>query len=265
MRATRNPIRRNRNIGTKKSGYGCNNKLVIPQKSDDTRMFWELLPDYKVITCKLNGKDIKFIVEPTKPNYRYCCTIEDIMYLLKYVPEKDISTLDLFVFRQPKRKEEILKPVWGRVDFSFDNGKYSGPAIIFEAIECNKTLYWNRKLDIASIDEIERLRSDGHKIINDKRSFIIHTDFDSTRSTQLYRTLLHEIGHWVHWQKVMLSVNDSHKYYSIPINEREAFAHRYAHELKEKLTNEKVLPFDMRPCEGEGIKQYFDILRIINF
>ena len=40
-----NPSRRNRNIGTAKSGHGQNNRLVIPARWSDDRVFWEKLRD----------------------------------------------------------------------------------------------------------------------------------------------------------------------------------------------------------------------------
>ena len=69
----------------------------------------------------------------------------------------------------------------------------------------------------------------------------------------MFRTLLHEVGHWVDYlEKVERpeaagvesfdTLND--RYFSRPKQEREAFAHRYADELGNKLKKFGLLPFD---------------------
>ncbi|MDJ0797430.1 MAG: hypothetical protein QNJ51_11470 [Calothrix sp. MO_167.B12] len=47
------------------------------------------------------------------------------------------------------------------------------------------------------VKELERLREDGHRTATDKRHYLISSTLDSIRNTQLYRTLHHEIGHYV--------------------------------------------------------------------
>ena len=98
------------------------------------------------------------------------------------------------------------------------------------------------------------LRMEGWTVITRVGSkYIIQTDEKSTRNTQLYRTIIHEVGHWVDYlEKVerpeangvesYAVLND--RYFSRPRQEREAFAHRYADELGDKLKKFGLIPFD---------------------
>lgn len=66
MRKGWNPTRRNKNIGTKKSGYGKDNRLVIPKRHSDISIFWERLNNSVCFEKTINkNKKITFIVEPT--------------------------------------------------------------------------------------------------------------------------------------------------------------------------------------------------------
>ncbi len=249
MRSTWNPARRNKNIGTKKSGHGKDNKMVIPNRFRDSRAFWEHLNGYEATTRIINDNEINFFVEPTINNYKYHCTIDDIEYLLSFVPEDDIGILDLIVFRQPKSKEQIISPAWGRMDFRMDIGKDFYTAVIIEAIDIEKHFYWEKSLSPSQSIELEKLRQDGHRVTQDKRGYDICCSSDSVRNTQLYRTLYHEIGHWVQWQNtVLIPDGTAEDYYKIPQAEREVFAHRYADILHEKLLNQGVIPFERKPC-----------------
>ena len=259
MRGTWNPTRRNKNIGTRKAGHGSNNKMVIPKRFRDSRAYWEQLNDYIAATRIVYEKEIHFFVEPTANNYKYHCTIDDVAYLLSHVPEEDIGILDLIVFRQPKKKEQIISPVWGMVDFCMDIGKNFYTAIILEATDVDRPIYWDKSLTPDDMAELERLRQDGHPIIQNKRGYDIFCSSASVRNTQLYRTLLHEIGHWVQWQStVLIPGGSAENYYRIQESEREVFAHRYADRLYGKLLNEGVIPFDKKFCPPDNkINAYF--------
>ena len=259
MRGTWNPTRRNKNIGTKKSGHGRNNKMIIPKRFRDSRAFWEHLNGYVATTRTINDKEINFFIEPTINNYKYHCSVDDIAYLLSFVPEDDIDILDLIVFRQPKKKEQIISPVWGRVDFCMDIGKYFYTAIIIEAIDINEVIYWDKSLSPSKATELDRLKQDGHYITEDSREYKILCSSDSVRNTQLYRTLFHEIGHWVQWKNIVLVPDGSaDDYYRIPESEREVFADKYSDRLCEKLLNEGIIPFDRKICPSDNkIHAYF--------
>ncbi len=83
------------------------------------------------------------------------------------------------------------------------------------------------------------------------------------RNTQLYRTLPHEIGHYVDYlEKVKESSRNEpdrrsaleDQYHSRPSKEKEASAHRYADNFRKQKTEEGFLPFD-RILDQGNIKQ----------
>lgn len=251
MRKVWNPTRRNRNIGTSKAGHGENNKMVIPDRFMDYKIFWERIDDYKVHTREISGRIVKFLVESNKRNHLHCCSVGDVAFLLSVLPPEDWEGVNLFIFRQPKRKEEILSSVWGRLGYNVEIGSFKGSAIILESIDLSKPLIWSKSLTPETTVELERLEHDGHKVIQENRAFIIENTHESVRATQLYRTLLHEIGHWVQWNTLVLRPSkeglDSEEleevYFQMTSNEKEVFAHRYADNMRKKLIENKVIPF----------------------
>jgi hypothetical protein len=74
---------------------------------------------------------------------------------------------------------------------------YSGPAIIIEAVNPAKPIKFGKRLSLESVAELERLRVDGHHVRDADKNHQIDSTLESCRATQLYRTLPHEIGHWV--------------------------------------------------------------------
>ena len=76
------------------------------------------------------------------------------------------------------------------------------------------------------------------------------------RDIQLYRTLLHEVGHYVQYLEVVEIPGDDEEpfedwekrsdlYFSIPAMDKEAFANRYAIDMKSKLRIKGIIPFEM--------------------
>lgn len=292
----RNPTRRNRNIGTSKQGYGQDNKLVIPYPAVEIKSFYERLSEYNVIERTINNHKFKFVVEKTRENSFHACTIDDIEKILTQIPKEDYGNLELIVLRQPTRKEENLKSVWGRLIYSYEFENEFYPAVIIEAVDFERSFKWNKKLSIESLKELERLKEDGHKIIMGKRYFEADYEIENIRNTQLYRTLPHEFGHYVHYLKtvekplsklkneveilgIQIADNDTSKsnplfdkwnslddeyfkekeklgdkYFEIPTNEKEVFAHSYADKLKRKLKLEGKIPFN-RIISIENIKK----------
>ncbi|MGH6620127.1 MAG: ImmA/IrrE family metallo-endopeptidase, partial [Alphaproteobacteria bacterium] len=160
----------------------------------------------------------------------------------------------LIVFRQPTRKQEILRPVWGRCVFDADFGSHRGAAVIVDAIDLTKPLRWPNKLLLEDRAELERLIEDGHEVERGRRATILRPSENSVRNTILYRTLLHEIGHWQDWRKQVLEParmsngTDLEKlekaYLARPLSEREKVAHRYAAMQRERFRAAGVIPFD---------------------
>lgn len=251
----RDTTRRNRNIGTSKQGHGKDNELTIPQPAEILKSFYERLDNYKKIPKTINGHDFLFVLEQTRETCEHACSINDISKIIENIPTKDYGDLKLIILRQPKRKEETLSPVWGRLIYSYEfEGDYY-PAIILEAIDFERKFKWTKKLPVESQRELERLREDGHKIVDDKRHFIADYEIDNVRNTQLYRTLIHEIGHYVHYLEFVERPGTDEEefeewekrndlYFNLPKSEKEQFAHKYADRLKKELNEKKIIPFE---------------------
>jgi hypothetical protein len=246
----RDSTRRNRNIGTGKQGHGQNNRLVIPFKNHPIPTFYfENLHNYQSIKRDIEiGVTVTFLVEETREDCFHACTVDDISYLLRFVPPADLEELDLIVLRQPKRKEEVLNTAWGRWVRYVEIDKHEGSAIFLEATSLSTPFHWSKSLSPDWQRELERLRDDGHKITTTKREYEISISLESVRATQLYRTLLHDIGHHVDY------FNDCDAFDKKPSSERERFAHRYADELRLELTRRGIIPFG-RMCSIEMLEQ----------
>lgn len=251
----RNPTRRNRNIGTSKQGHGQNNELTIPWPASTSKTFYERLTNYRKEERAINGTQFIFAVEETRTTSEHACTIDDIAELVNHIPPEDYQDLNLIILRQPKRKEEAISPVWGRLIYCYDFEGESQPAIILEAIDLERTFRWSKKLDPDNQKELERLKQDGHPIIETKRYFEAPYELKNVRNTQLYRTLPHEFGHYKHYlQEVEEPGTDDEpyeqwekrydNYFKIPTQQKEQFAHRYANDLTDKLQRKGIIPFE---------------------
>lgn len=174
--------------------------------------------------------------------------------MISYLPPADYGDLKFIVLRQPKRKEEIISPVWGRLIYSYEfEGAYY-PAIILEAANYKKPLKWKKSLDPDDQLELERLRADGHVFVEDKRSYTAVLERERVRSTQLYRTLLHELGHYVQYLTMVqpfieeISTEDRDQrednYLHLPKDTKEKFAHQYADQWRAKLLAANLIPFE---------------------
>ena len=199
----RNPTRRNRNIGTSKQGYGKNNKLVIPSTNTETKLFYERLKNYKIVERKINNIDFRFVIEKTRKNSFHSCTIDDIVKIIKNIPKQDYGELKLIILRQPTIKQEKLNPVFGRLIYSYEFENKIEPAIIIEAVDFSKKFKWSKKLSPEDQIELKWLINDGFNIKEDKRNYIAEYNIENVRNTQLYRTLIHEFGHYVHYQNIV--------------------------------------------------------------
>ncbi len=263
-----NPTKRNRNIGTDKSGHSQNNKLVVPERWADYRIFWERLTNPIFHPFINNGHEINLVVEPTKEGYIHACTPHDVIRVLELLKQEHLEEIELLVFRQPKKKEEILKPCWGRFVYYADLGGYSGPAVYLEAIQSDCTIKWSKKLNPYQKKELNSLEADGHRIEKVKRGYEINTSIAAVRNTQLFRTLPHEIGHAVDYlyNSLRPSIQSDSEaedeyitavYNAKPSLDKEEYAHRYAREFFEKWSKSGALPFariyGKEELEGMGL------------
>jgi hypothetical protein len=258
MKSGYNPVRRNRNIGTAKQGHGRSGIMIIPSVCNCERIWWENLGPHRVVEETAGLHKVVFIVEQTREGYVHASSVDDICHILSLIPAPDLEFLETVVLRQSTRKQELIKSAWGRLAYSADLGRpgkktrRSGPALFLEAVNPNRIRKWSKNLCPEDFLELDRLRADGHVVEDTGKRFVFHSNFESVRATQLYRTLLHEIGHWVDWlQRVIRPAKAdstlydvlSDRYFACAESEREAFAHQYADALRKRLTAEGRIPF----------------------
>ena len=245
--------RRNRNIGASKSGHGQNNRLTIPQSWADGRLFHEKLSNLVSLELQINKNTVTILIEETHPDFFHACTPSDIERVLKLLPHDHLEPIEMIVLRQPKKKEQILSSVWGRLRYCSDIDQYSGPAVHLEAQPKNRTIRWSKSLAPDEVLELKRLERDGHKIKSDRRYYYITGNLESVRNTQLFRTLPHEIGHYVDYlESVEIPSGDDYEvwkqldslYDTKPSKDKEDFAHRYATEFFEYQNRRGELPFE---------------------
>jgi hypothetical protein len=253
MRKGWDATRRNRNIGTENQGYSKNNEMAIPLCGFISTV-WEKIINfkYKAVVRQIGGKKIVFIVEKTRKDTCHACTIDDICLVLKHVPEKDLEGVSYILLRQPNHKEEMLEPVWGKYFHYITLGPYQdGAAVTLETYNYKKSMFWPNSLTPDDADEVERLKQDGHPMVRTKRGYKFTPNLETVRAKQLYRTLLHEIGHHVDY-----TIN-SETIYSKTSKDKEVFAHSYATKMKEKLTQQGVIPFsrlvELEQIEKDGL------------
>jgi hypothetical protein len=141
----RNPTRRNRNIGTPKSGHGQNNRMTVPEVAHGDHVFWERIDGATEVRRIVSGRVLRFFIQPTRSDCIHACTVDDIAQLMSNVPAAEWEGLETVVLRQPRRKEQVLASVWGRLSYSSElvNGGgdvlYRGPAIVIEAVNPNRS------------------------------------------------------------------------------------------------------------------------------
>ncbi|HXG86340.1 MAG TPA: hypothetical protein VNI84_20140 [Pyrinomonadaceae bacterium] len=254
MNTGRNNTRRNRNIGTARQGHGQNNKFEIPSHFSyrEPKVYFEDLKNYRNVERIIKGYSITFLVEETRDECVHACTVDDITYVLQNIPAADLEDLPLIILRQPKRKEEILNPVWGRYIYYAVIDEHDGSAICLDTFDLSKPVRWSKSLSPDSQNELERLKADGHSIETTKRHHIVSSNLASVRATQLYRTLLHELGHHVDRMK------NEDAFETKTSKDKEMFAHRYADEMREYLKQKGILPFerifDLRSIESDKLR-----------
>ncbi|MBF2029096.1 MAG: hypothetical protein IGS48_20440 [Oscillatoriales cyanobacterium C42_A2020_001] len=237
--------RRNRNIGTAKSGHGQNNQMQIAEghKGGQYPFFYEDLENPVVLSRTIGDREVTFLVEPVQPGFLHACTPDHIAQVLRLLPSNHTKCIDFVVLRQPKRKEYLLESVWGRMCYWVEIHQYSGVAIYLEAQPINEIKRWRKSLLPDDVRELERLAQDGHQVIVERRHYAVYTNLESVRATQLYRTLPHEVGHYVDYLHFEEG-GEEELFWSKPSKDKEAFAHRYATEFWEREKAAGKIPFE---------------------
>jgi len=254
MQSPRNPSRRNRNIGTAKQGHGDDNRLVIPDTPGwDLCGFEEFLKDPFEYSFEVHGERRVALVERPLGGFVYGSTVQDLERMLGLLPEREVLGLDLFLFRQPTKKQRTLSSVWGRFLYFSTPGPFSGPALCIEASDLGM-LSWSKSIQPDTQRELDRLQADGHRIVQTKRAIEIHMTAASLRATTLFRTVLHEVGHYVDWTRSSRLVKGSKEeveaaqraFRTKPSTMKEDFAHRFAAETLDRLKQRGQAPFHVQ-------------------
>jgi hypothetical protein len=204
--------------------------------------------------------------------------VDDIARVLRCLPAEHIAGLGGrtplagVVLRQPSRRQRVLAPVWGRMLYYSDVGPIHGPVVMIEASEVPLVIRWQkRQVGPRGQEEFERLLEDATVVCQTRREYLLTFEQDAIRAVQLYRTVVHEVGHLVHHaQEVELASERpgaewralSEAYWRRPDSERESFAHRYASEWGQTLTARSEIPFARR-VDHEQIRA--DGLRLEDF
>lgn len=251
------PERRNRNIGKSWSGYSKSNDMRVPESWQDKHgnysMFYERLETTIENDATIGVFDVKVLYEEPREGYSYGCTPADVIKVLTLAEGLSSNLPAIIVFRQPTRKQQQQRPVWGRFLYFAEIGKHEGTAIILEAQELGASLKWSKRMTLEDRAEYERLVADGHPFVETKRHFEAKLTEQGVRNTILYRTLLHELGHLAHYYHDVYysrtALDADHDvarelYFSKPSSEREVFAHAFAQEIGQTLRHAGEMPFD---------------------
>ncbi len=121
-------------------------------------------------------------------------------------------------------------------------------------------MYWSKSLIPDDFQELERLEEDGHQIISEARRYVIRMTAESIRATQLYRTLPHEVGHYVDYLLNTDEKGDSDRFWSKPSKDKEDFAHRYAREFIEREKKAGNIPFQRKFDESALFAEGLSVL-----
>lgn len=254
-----NSSKRNRKIGTEDQGFKRRNDFDIPASWHDDRIFWQKLKDPVALPCTIGSHAFTVLVEPTHRDYRHHVSISDLLRLVRHIPQDHRRDITVFAFRQPKRKEAIFAPAWGRMGYLADFGRYSGPSVLLEAQPVNFTYKIENNLSADMMRELALLEQEGHDVRLTKRHFAIQSPLEAIRRTQLFRTLIHEIGHYVDYLEKVGQLGEApdatddlqDRYFARPVMEREHFAEKYAASVRGELGAKGIIPFDPLPMSVE--------------
>ena len=174
--------------------FSQNNKLKISTPYRTLKSFYERIEKYQTEIRVINDHEFLFITEETRQDCFHSCSVEDLIKIIHHIPKDDYGDLRFIILRQPKRKEEIISSVWGRLIYSFDFENEYFAAIILDYIDINKKLIWFKKQTIEDQKEFSRLKQDGHIFMENKRAFISELKLEVSRNTQLTERYYMNLG-----------------------------------------------------------------------
>lgn len=248
-----NPAKGNRKAGTKPSPKNWRtNKMVVPQPDADDQSWYRDLRGAAVARYEVHGKSVGSLFQQPRDGFSYGCTPEDVAMMLNLLPADDVSGIKIVAFRQPTRKQWTLHPAWGRLVFYMEFNGFSGTCLMLEASKVGEVTKYPRKQVIETTEELERMRSDGHQLVEDRRGWTLVTTEESIRRGVLYRTVPHEVGHYVDFKGYIedpryVDISDVlDAYWARPAREREDAAHRYSFEKSTDLRMKGLIPFESK-------------------
>ena len=259
-----NPTRRNRNIGTENSGYKEQSVYLVPERYNNWRPFYEDLKDYVVVSRRVQGTELRFLIEPTRGEHIHVCTPDDVARMLNLLPGhciKGPEPLRGVIMRQPTHKQSNLAGVWGRMCYYTEIGPVKGAVMHIDAAVPWWYRSFSRKMSLEAQGEFERSRRLMSEPELHGRSHRFEMGFLNLRRWLLYHTLLHEIGHWMDYRhRVLVPGMDGgdadqlwERYAQRPVAEREAFAHRFSDEWRDELVHRGEIPFEHQ-FDGERLE-----------
>jgi hypothetical protein len=249
MRSGRDPTRRNRKLGTPDFAWRDRGEgmppFEIPWPRWEQRSPGERWTPQRVEEHTVHGRTLQIVVERPLSGWVHACAPEDVVEVLGRLPAPDTEGLGLVVLLQPRRKEDALRPVWGRLHWTTRFRGYAGPAVTLSAYDLRRpVLRWSRSLWPEGQDELDRLRAVGFAITEGRREYGIHLEPATVRRWHRERTLPHEVGHWIDFRRRVIEPTgtrdaaeaETHPDYpalierwrSRPWRERERFADAYA-------------------------------------
>ncbi len=254
--------RKNRKAGTKARGRGQDNRLVIPSRWRDSQVYWEKLTDYRTFALQIAGRQLPFVVERPHPRCYHAVTPEDVATLLAALPIETWEALDLFVFRQPTKKQRILSCCWARLAYFAEVADFEGITIFLEALPRRRTWYRSKSLTPDAERELRRLEALGVELIPERRRLRLTSSPEADRQVQLYHSVLHELGHledWIKHDRYVLEdpedraaegerrIDEGTPHYDQKsARELEVYAHRFSDRHRAALIEAGVIPFTRR-------------------
>lgn len=219
-------------------------------------LYYERLVSPQVTQIIVGDNHLKILYETPKDGFSYGCSPSDVIKLLARATKFAPALPNIIAFRQPTRKQRQQNPVWGRFMYFAEFAEHHGTAVILEAQRLGASLKWPKRMTLEDRAEYQRLLQDGHSFVETKRNFVTEFTEESVRSTVLYRTFLHELGHLADYHQKVLNDQSAldpdqdaaaDLYFARPASEREAFAHRFAEELGQSLLGSGAIPFEPLP------------------
>ena len=231
---------------------------MVPRGREWWRSYAKGLRDYVVVERFVNGMILRFIIEPVEEGYVHPCTPDDVAYMLELLPVQAVKgpyPLQAVVMRQAPEKESILKGAWGRFCPYVDLGPVTGAVIFLEAAKPYDQMTWGAKLSLESQGEARRMDALLERVPGKGkgRGQSYKFGFAGLRRWVLYHTLIHEVGHWMDYRRLVVWPSERGEievsegidaYWRRPRTERESFAHRFSDEWRDELSRRhRGIPF----------------------